>query len=53
MAESPETAPESRGKVLDRPLLGIEGRSLVVEGVDGAFDGTHLVNERLDCVVIG
>lgn len=39
MAESLGKASESCGKVLDIPLKGLEGRSLAVEGVDGAFDG--------------
>lgn len=47
-----EQAAESLGKAFDRPVSGLEGRSLVVEGVD-VFDGTEAVDERRDFVVIG
>lgn len=47
-----EKAPESRGKAFDRLLSGLEGRSLVVEGVD-VFDGPDVVDEKQVCVVIG
>lgn len=53
MAESLDKAPESRWTVLDRALLGLEGRSMDVEGVDGVFDGTDVVDERLEGVLDG